>query len=148
LNLQLALLSPYGLSANNLSSPVLPGIFFLLTLAFGFWLSRSGRPYNGILFNIHKLAALAGVVLSALQLYRILASADVPVVMITGIPVIITTGLLLLAGVSVLALFISGALMSAGKLDYRKMLAVHNAAPFLLAACLAAVIYVLSRSGG
>ncbi|MBL0344268.1 hypothetical protein [Candidatus Villigracilis affinis] len=25
------------------------GIVFLLTLAFGFWLSRIGKPYNGFL---------------------------------------------------------------------------------------------------
>ena len=32
-----------------------PGIAFVLTLAFGFWLSNSGKPYNGILFNFHKM---------------------------------------------------------------------------------------------
>jgi hypothetical protein len=40
-----------------LSRFVIPGIVFILTLAFGFWLSRSGRPYNGLLFNIHQLIA-------------------------------------------------------------------------------------------
>ena len=31
---------------------ITPGIVFLLTLVFGFWLSNAGKPYNGILFNI------------------------------------------------------------------------------------------------
>ena len=35
-----------------------PGIGFPVTLAFGFCMSRNGKPYNGILFNVHKRIAL------------------------------------------------------------------------------------------
>ena len=47
-----------------------PGIAFLLTLVFGVWLSLSGRPYNSIVFNIHKLIVIliiiAGICVAAL----------------------------------------------------------------------------------
>jgi hypothetical protein len=85
---------------------ILPGIIFLLTLAFGLCLSRSGKPYNGILFNIHKLIALGTVVLTVLRVIDTLKGAQ------TGSFVI---ALLCMAGICILALFISGALMSEGK---------------------------------
>ena len=34
------------------------GIFFLLMLLSGFWVSRSGKPYNSFIFNIHKFIGL------------------------------------------------------------------------------------------
>lgn len=36
---------------------------YILTVAIGIWLSQKGKPYHEALFNIHKLIALAGVVL-------------------------------------------------------------------------------------
>ncbi len=48
----------------------LPGIGFLLTLISGFGVSSAGKPYNGILFNIHKLIALAAVILTGVQVAK------------------------------------------------------------------------------
>ena len=43
----------------------LASLFFLFIFLSGFWLSRSGKPYNALIFNIHKLIGLAtGVFLS------------------------------------------------------------------------------------
>ena len=47
---------------------VTPGVLFILTLVFGFWLSRSGKPYHTLIFNVHKLIALAAVVVTAIQI--------------------------------------------------------------------------------
>ena len=33
-------------------------LLFLLIFVFGFWLQRSGKPYSGLIFNLHKLIAL------------------------------------------------------------------------------------------
>ena len=49
---------------------VTPVIVFLLTLASGFWLSRSGKPLKTGSFTLHKLIALAAVVVTALQTYN------------------------------------------------------------------------------
>jgi len=35
------------------------GLFFLFIFLSGIWLSRSGKPLNGLILNIHKLISLA-----------------------------------------------------------------------------------------
>jgi hypothetical protein len=37
------------------------GLFFLFIFLSGFWLSRTGKPYSGIILTIHKLIGLAAV---------------------------------------------------------------------------------------
>jgi chromate transport protein ChrA len=120
----------------TLSKFTLPGILFALTLAFGFGLSHAGKPYNGLLFNAHKLIALGAVVLAVLRLASIPRPFD---------SFALIAGLLVIAAVCVIALFVSGALMSAGKLDYAVMLTIHRVAPGMLAICCALVLYLLVR---
>ena len=114
----------------------IPGIAFLLTLAFGLWVSYSGKPYNGILFNIHKLIALGAVIVTIVQLSRMLTPADSMALIIV---------LLVLAGICVVALFATGALMSMGKLNYDVTLTVHKIAPVVMALAMALVVYLLGR---
>ena len=120
-----------------LSKFVLPGIAFVLTLAFGFWLSHVGKPYNGLLFNIHKLIALGAVVATVIQLVKLLKGADALALVIV---------LLVIAALCVIALFASGALMSMDKLDYALMLTIHRVAPVVLV--IAMVIVILMLKGG
>jgi hypothetical protein len=105
----------------TLSKFVLPGILFMLTLAFGFWLSRVGKPYNGLLFNIHKLIALGSVVLTGIQLSKMLHAPD-----------LLLVALLTVSTLCVIALFVSGALMSAEKSDDALLLTIHRVAPVIL----------------
>jgi hypothetical protein len=118
----------------TLSKFTLPGILFALTLAFGFWLSHAGKPYNGLLFNVHKLIALGAVVLAVLRLASLPRPFD---------SFALIAGLLVIATLCVIALFVSGALMSAGKLDYVVMLTIHRVAPGGLAICCALALYLL-----
>jgi len=112
-----------------------PGILLLLTLVFGVWLSLSGKPYNGILFNIHKLIALSAVVVTGIQLYQLFKGTPIQV------PLIV---LIILAGLCVLALFFSGAMMSTGKLDYQLMLTIHRIALILITLVMAVTVYLLT----
>jgi len=114
---------------------IAPGIVFLLTLVFGFWLSNSGKPYNGILFNIHKLIALGAVVATAMQIYNIFK------VMGSQSPIVI---LVILAAICVVALFASGAFLSIGNLNYQLMKTIHNIAPVLMVNAMALTIHFLS----
>lgn len=111
-----------------------PGITFILTLAFGFWVSHVGKPYNGLLFNVHKLIALGAVVATVIQLAKLLKGAD-------SLALIIV--LLVVAALCVIALFASGALMSMGKLDYALMLTVHRVAPVVLIVAMVIVMLML-----
>lgn len=115
---------------------ITPGIVFILTVAFGFWLSNAGKPYNGILFNIHKLIALAGVILTVVQFAKLPQRTA---------PISLVALLLFLAVLCVIALFVSGALMSAGKLDYALMLTIHRISPLVLVIALGLVVYWLGR---
>lgn len=115
---------------------VTPGIVFLLTLVFGFWLSRSGKPYNGILFNIHKLIALGVVILTVIQIYSLLNGSQLQTMLVVS---------LIITGICVVALFASGAFMSIGNLNYQIMKTIHNVAPVLLVIALALTIYLFAR---
>ncbi len=121
---------------NILSRFVIAGIVFILTLVFGFWLSRSGRPYNGLLFNIHKLIALAAVIVTVVQLVGVLKGTDLPVLSIA---------LLALAALCAVGLFVSGALMSAGKLDHALLHTIHSVALAALVIALPSAIFLLGR---
>lgn len=112
----------------------IPGITFLVTLVFGFWLSHSGKPYNIPLFNVHKLIALGAVIITAVQLSKILKTADSPA---------LVTILLVAAGLCVVALFATGALMSLGKLEYALTLTIHRIAPALLTIAMVLVVYLI-----
>jgi hypothetical protein len=113
----------------------IPGIGFLLTLAFGFWLSSAGRPYKSVLFNVHKLLALGAVIAFSVQLYRALGQSDVPVILI---------GWMVLAGAGILAVFISGGLMGIGRLNHQILRIIHNVGSFLIVISIAVTIYIVS----
>jgi hypothetical protein len=113
-----------------------PGLFLLLVLAFGLWLSGVGKPYNGILFNLHKLIALGGVIDTGWLLARFLGTAHASTLLIVS---------LVVAALAVLALFASGGLLSAGKLDYARLLTLHRIGPVVLVGALGTVVYLLAQ---
>lgn len=121
----------------DLAKLLIPGVLFLLILIFGFWLSKVGRPYNGLLFNAHKLIALGAVVVAAIQLTKTLLLANASGLVIA---------LLVVAAICILALFASGALLSADKLNYFVMRAIHNIAFGVMVLVLVVLIYQLTQT--
>ena len=119
-----------------LSRFLFSGIGLLITMGSGFWLAAVGKPLNMALFNLHKLVALATVAWSVYQWvhsdWNIQKSA--PLVVLT-----------ILAAVCVLALFVSGGLISAGKLDYGRMLLTHRAALAVMVIALVGWVALLSQ---
>jgi hypothetical protein len=111
------------------------GVLYLLTLAFGLWLGHIGRPYNGILFNFHKLVALGGVVLTVIQVIKVLKTPDTPTLII---------GLIVVAGLCVVALFATGAFLSIGKPDIAIIKPIHQAALVLLPVSMGVTVYLLA----
>lgn len=118
-----------------ISDFVTPIIGFLLTVASGLWLSRVGRPLNVFIFTVHKLIALAAVIFTAMQIYSIFTGGDVQSIVIA---------LIVIAGLCVLALFASGAMMSIGLKVYDLLLNIHKASVFLMAASMVLMIYFFS----
>ncbi len=115
---------------------IIPGASLLLTYPLGFWLSALGKPYNGLLFNLHKLVALGAVVVLAIQTYNALRGADVPFVVIALTAVCV---------LCIIALFTTGALMSAGNLSHEPLLTVHRIALAALPLATIAMAYFIGR---
>lgn len=120
-----------------LSKFSLPGILLLLTMGFGVWVSLTGKPYNGLLFNLHKLIALATLVFLVIRLAAVLKSAPAHAAVMA---------LLIFAAVCVLALFVTGALMSIGIPQYQLVLTVHRIGLVLLPMAMAGALYLLNAA--
>lgn len=102
---------------------IVAGLLFLFTLVSGIWLSHSGKPLNVVIFTIHKLIALATVIVIAVSVYHLYRAVDIRAFVE---PIVIAvTGLLFLA------LFISGALLSRNVPLPEAILRVHQVAPLL-----------------
>ena len=120
-----------------LSSKVIyAGIGFLLTLISGVVLSKMGRPLNSAVFGAHKIIAVGTIVLIGLNirdLAQVVGLQAVHPALIWG------TGLLLLA------LVVSGSLLSFDKLVLPITLRVHQIVPLLALAFSALSIYFLAN---
>ena len=112
----------------------LPVLLFILTLAFGIWLSRSGRPLNILVFTIHKLIALGGVIFAGLAVYNWLKQVEPQGVVIAMIAIL---------GASIIALFISGAFLSRDKPVNKALLIMHGIMPVLAALSAIYLIYLM-----
>ncbi|MBN2503123.1 MAG: hypothetical protein JXB38_20265 [Anaerolineales bacterium] len=125
----------------NISNTKLIGIgaLFVVIFFFGFWLSRSGKPYNGLLFNLHKLIALGTLIFLGVIVYRTNQAAPLDgLVWAVGI----LTGLLFL-----------GTMITGGLLDIDKPLpavlaTVHHITPYLTVLSTAVTLFlVFGRKG-
>jgi len=110
-------------------------VLFLLTLLSGVWLSHFGKPLNTAIFTLHKLIALATVVVIAVSVYNLYRIADIHAILVPA--VVVATGLLFLA------LFVTGALLSLEKPASEAILRVHQVAPLLALGSSSAAIYLL-----
>jgi len=113
------------------------GILLLSTIVSGIIVSALGRPLNTLVFTIHKLLALASFVLVVIVVYALQRNYKIggPVVFL-----IIITGLLLLA------LFLSGAFLSFEKPAHAVWLAIHRVAPLLTVVSAALAVYLQLRT--
>jgi hypothetical protein len=98
-------------------------ILFVVTVTMGFLLSKNRKPYNQAVFNVHKLTALASVILLAWAIIDIITAI---------IPEAAFVIMLILAVAAVIALFVTGALLSAGKASYLLMKGMHKIALIIL----------------
>jgi hypothetical protein len=115
---------------------VVMGLLFIFTLLSGVWLSNSGKPLSVAIFTIHKLIALATVIVIAVTIYQ--SRTDVEMnAMIWG--AIVVTGLLFLA------MFITGALLSIIQPTNAVVLTIHNVIPFLVAISAAVTVYLMAN---
>lgn len=117
------------------SRPAIAGLFLLFTLASGVWLSHAGKPLNVVIFTIHKLIALATVIVIAVNVYNLYKALDIR----TPVQLVVIA----FAGLLFIALFITGALLSRGNPLPGVISRIHQVAPLLTLVFSAVTIYVL-----
>jgi hypothetical protein len=112
------------------------GLLFLFSIVTGLLLHKSGRPLNTSIFTIHKLTAVGLVIFMVLLIYNFLKDTNIEIT---------TLLLIIVAGLSFLALFVSGALLSIEKTTNKKKLLTHNIATLLALFSTTAVVFLLMR---
>jgi len=113
---------------------LLSGIFFAMTIIIGIWLSRSGKPYNTAILTIHKLIALAAIVIACLlfvNIYKIVETGTFLIAFTCG------------AGISVLALLATGAVMSIKKTSTTLLRVLHITATVLAIGFTSVILYLI-----
>jgi hypothetical protein len=109
---------------------------FVVSAGAGIWLSAAGKPYGALLFNLHKLAALALTVMIGITSQGWLR---------VGLPPLRLT-LLLFGWAALIGLFISGGLLGAGKLNQKVLAWLHRL--LLMAVTIAAGLFLCSFEKG
>ena len=114
------------------------GLFFLFIFLFGFWLKRAGKPYNAILFNIHKLVGLGALVFLGITINRINQATPLSALEMTACAV---TGLLFICTI------VSGGLVSIDKPMPSAITMMHKLFPYLTVLSTAATLYLVLGGG-
>lgn len=99
------------------------GVAYVLTVAIGIWLSQKGKPYHEALFNIHKLIALAAVILVGVHISNQYKTGEFPATLTLAVAAL---------AFLVIILFVTGALMSLEKLNYKILHLLHQIVPTIL----------------
>ncbi|MFC2137237.1 hypothetical protein ACFLTE_03580 [Bacteroidota bacterium] len=112
---------------------VLIGVLFILIALSGIWLSKLGRPLNNGVFTIHKLITVGTIILLVISTIK---------QHIFSQTVKIENIILLISGVALTISFITGALLSFGKLVNKFILTIHKISPIILIISFILYIYL------
>ncbi len=110
------------------------GLFFVLIILSGWWLSHTGRPLNVLILTLHKLLSVGAVVFLGVTVYRLhLAAAFSPTA-------IVLAGLTF---VLLIALIATGGILSAARPAAGAVLKLHQAIPLLAILSTAVTLYLI-----
>ncbi|HSP48358.1 MAG TPA: hypothetical protein VLN47_09825 [Clostridiaceae bacterium] len=101
---------------------LIAAVLLILTVGSGIWRSSLGKPYKPMLFNFHKVIA-----------YITLANMAFFIISLLGIGSLelISVLMLLLGGLSVLALLVSGVMLNNDKFSCDQSTKIHSVASAL-----------------
>lgn len=118
------------------SKVITAGILLLLSIIFGIWLSRVGRPLNQFVFTFHKLLALATAIFAGIVIYSLCKNFE-----INAIGMILILFMILFF----LALFITGVFLSFEKPLPDIVLIIHKIVSVLAIVLAIPCIYLLVK---
>ena len=111
-------------------------VLLILIIIVGIVLHKTGKPYNTLLFNLHKLASVALVVIIVLLSVKYFKEID------AGLLFYIILGF---SSVSFIVLFISGAMMSLDRM-HEIMRIIHIISTILEIISFSLIIYLITRN--
>lgn len=120
----------------TLSKITTTGIFFLFIFLSGLWLNRLGKPYNPLVFNVHKLIGLAAGVFLIVTVVRTHQTAALSAIQIGAVVVTV---------LFFLAMVVTGGLMSIDKAMPVFVSLVHKFTPYLTVLATAGTLYLLLK---
>ena len=112
---------------------MLSGIGFLLTIASGIWLSKLGRPYSTLVFNMHKLIALGFMVFTFITSRAMFKEININSFMWI---------LIVIAAISVITVLISGGILSIKEQVTAWLVMIHKISSALLLISLSGWFYL------
>lgn len=112
---------------------LIAGLSFVIILLSGFWLSRTGKPYNAAILSVHKLISLAALVYFVVTIFQINKVAP-----LSTIEIVLSA----MTVVFFVALMVSGGLLSAAKTLPGIIKIGHKIMPYLVILSTAASLYL------
>ena len=125
------------------SKVVMTGIFFIFIFFFGFWLSRTGKPYNALIFNAHKLIGLAMGVFLIITVYRLHQAAPFSPLQVAALALTILIFIILVAAGGVISAEAAGEIKNMAPTILGMLSAIHKILPYLAVLSTAATLYLL-----
>lgn len=119
----------------NQSRLIVGGLFALCIIVSGFVLSRGGKPYHVAIFTVHKLIALAAVVLFFITLFRLSRESA-----LNAGEIIAALG----STLCFVALFATGALLSLNQPVPELVRTIHHLAPYFALLCATGALLLLN----
>jgi len=116
---------------------IISGILLFLLLISGMWLSLLGRPLNTIIFSLHKIIAVAAVVLLILAVIGMKKGMELSTLQLWAV---------ILSGVFLLLALVSGALLSFDSLENNFTRLVHKLTPSIFLVCITLTVLLLYRT--
>jgi hypothetical protein len=119
------------------------GLFFILIILTGFWVSRAGKPYKVGIFTIHKLIGVALGVFLIVTVSRIHKTFPLSAFEISVLAVTILVFAGLVATGALLSIEAEGGLNKTSHSLLNTILLVHRIVPYLAVFFTAASLYLL-----
>lgn len=110
------------------------GLLFLCILFSGYWLSRFGKPYSLIVFNLHKLVALGCFAALLVTIFKGHSLTSLKPIEITAIVVTV---------ICFVTMIVSGGLLSIEKPVSIIVHRFHQILPYITGLASAGVLYLL-----
>jgi hypothetical protein len=125
------------------SKLITTALFFSFIFLFGFCLSRFGKPYNGLIFNSHKLIGLAMGIFLILTVYQVHKISSFSPVETLSIGVTVLIFIILVAAGGLLSIQAASDLVNTSQSTVNVITAIHRVLPYLAVLSTAGTLYLL-----